>query len=47
MKCTVYPVYTLLRADQSPKGAAVVIDTLRMTTVRRPRWKTAAGLCGQ
>ena len=33
MKCTVYPVYTLLRADQSPKGAAVVIDTLRMTTV--------------
>ena len=33
MKFTVYPVHTLLRADQPPKGAAVVIDTLRMTTV--------------
>ena len=33
MKFTVYPVHTLLRADQPPRGAAVVIDTLRMTTV--------------
>lgn len=33
MRVTVYPVHTLLRADRPPRGAAVVIDTLRMTTV--------------
>ena len=33
MRYTVYPVHTLLRADQPIRGAAVVIDTLRMTTV--------------
>lgn len=33
MRVTVYPVHTLLRADRPPRGAAVVIDTLRMTSV--------------